>query len=1268
MRYVADVAGVPAGGAKITHLGDERERKAARLAALEYLDAVRPEADGVLQELVDELRGAFGVELCMVTLVLSDVQYFRVWSGTLPPNLVETRRDPLERSICRYVVGSEASLVVHDFEETEEFGDQNFCVDYGMRFYAGTPLTTTDGHTIGALCLLDSRPTQFGKEDLTLLRSFARSVVGRLEVLGALGRERAVREELEKLGHRNRLILDSAGEGIYGLDLDGKTTFVNPAAARMTGWSVEELLGKYQHEVTHHTNPDGTPHRVEDCSIHHTLTRGNACHVSGEIFWRKDGTSFPVEYVSTPIRDRGEVVGTVVIFEDVTERRKAERVAKESEERFQALTDATLEAVLIIDEGIIVETNRAYAKIFGYESQEILGESALKVVAPESIETVWNNISSGYAEPYEAVGVDKDGTRFDMEVHGRAFSYKNRPVRVTAIRDITERKKNERALRTAEKQYRTLVEQIPAVVYISSLDSSRPSLYTSPQALSLTGYSPEEWSSDRDLFGKALHPRDRKRVLKEHSRANSTGSPLEIEYRLVTRDGRVVWVWEGSVVVRDDTDPVSYRQGILVDTTDKKQAEESLRRSESRHAAVVDTAFDAIITMDTDGNVASFNQGARQIFGYKEEEIVGQPLTKLLPGEYREGYRVGMERYLRTGEAHFPGQRVSELEGRRKDGGIFPLEISVAEMRDGGEVLLTGIIRDISERKEAERKLRESEKRFRSLVQNSSDIITILDADGVIRYQSPSAERILGYRPGELAGEQLFDYIHPEDAVGALRAFAGALRNPETETVAELRARHTDGSWRWLEGVAVNLLDDQSVQGVVLNSRDVTERKALEEKLSYQAFYDPLTGLPNRNLLTEHLRQALSGAKRRENVVAVLFIDLDNFKVINDSLGHEAGDRLLVAVSERLRACVRPEDVVARFGGDEFAVLVENLCDRAGAIQVAERVETELEREAFTFGEYETFVSASIGIALSGPRAESPEDLLRNADAAMYEAKVKGKSCHAVFNPAMKDRAVQRLSLENGLRRALERDEFVVYYQPTVLLESGQVCGFEALVRWRHPERGMVSPADFIPLAEETGLILPLGRRVLEKACLQARDWRGRFPLEPAQGINVNLSASQFRDPQLVESVADSLRETGLPPGSLTLEITESVLVEDTRRTDKTLADLKTLGVKLAMDDFGKGHSSLAYLKRLPVDYLKIDRSLVSGLEKDRGNAAIVSAAVSLARAFDLRVVAEGIETENEALEVSALECDIGQGFYWCRPQPAEEIEKLFSGTGALTP
>ncbi|MEJ7872837.1 MAG: EAL domain-containing protein, partial [Rubrobacteraceae bacterium] len=415
--------------------------------------------------------------------------------------------------------------------------------------------------------------------------------------------------------------------------------------------------------------------------------------------------------------------------------------------------------------------------------------------------------------------------------------------------------------------------------------------------------------------------------------------------------------------------------------------------------------------------------------------------------------------------------------------------------------------------------------------------------------------------------------------------------------------------------------------------REIAERRELEEQLTHQAFHDPLSGLPNRTLFLDRLELALARAERRGGTVAVLFMDLDNFKVINDSLGHEVGDQVLLAVAERLENSLSAEKTVARFGGDEFTVLLEDVASVSDAVRVAERIEEAL-RAPFYLGGRERIITTSIGIVLSTPGRELPEVLLRHADVAMYRAKAAGRARYAVFNPSMTVAALERLELESDLRRALEREEFRVHYQPKVSLVSGEIVALEALLRWEHPERGLVFPAQFIPVAEETDLIVPIGRWVLEEACRQARRWRDRFPDRSSLKVCVNLSARQFQYHALVEEVAAILRETGLDPASLDLEITESVVMEDAPSTLATLQKLKDLGVNLAIDDFGTGYSSLAYLRRLPVGMLKIDRSFVENIGDDAKNEALLSGVIGIASGLGLYVVAEGVETAEQLAHV----------------------------------
>ncbi len=442
--------------------------------------------------------------------------------------------------------------------------------------------------------------------------------------------------------------------------------------------------------------------------------------------------------------------------------------------------------------------------------------------------------------------------------------------------------------------------------------------------------------------------------------------------------------------------------------------------------------------------------------------------------------------------------------------------------------------------------------------------------------------------------------------------------------------------------------------------QDITERKALEDRLEYLAFHDLITSLPNKALFMNRLKHALARLGRREGKVAVLFVDLDNFKFVNDTLGHHVGDNLLVAVSARLRKCLRPEDTVARLGGDEFAVLLEDVEGVGKAAHVAERIVEEL-RAPFALNNQEVFTTPSIGVAFSDPSHDLPEDLLRNADIAMYRAKEEGKARYRMFDPSMEARVTERLRLENDLRRALERDGFKIHYQPVVLLETEQIIGMEALVRWEHSERGLVTPNEFVPLAEEIGLIVPIGQWVLREACRQAKEWQERFPSDPPLNVGVNLSARQLQNPDLVEDVEEVLRGTGLDPQQLTLEITESAVIGEGERRIRTLRRLRDLGVRLALDDFGTGYSSLSYLRRLPVGMLKIDRSFVENIGDDAKDEALLSGVIGIASGLGLYVVAEGVETAEQLAHVKSLGCQLAQGNYFSEPLPGEAAGELLA-------
>ncbi|HSB38883.1 MAG TPA: EAL domain-containing protein [Gaiellaceae bacterium] len=554
---------------------------------------------------------------------------------------------------------------------------------------------------------------------------------------------------------------------------------------------------------------------------------------------------------------------------------------------------------------------------------------------------------------------------------------------------------------------------------------------------------------------------------------------------------------------------------------------------------------------------------------------------------------------------------------------------------------------------------RRSEARFRSLVAHSSDLITVLDENGVVTYQSPSVERVLGYHVDEIEGTQ-FDWLLSEaDRPRLQRLIAGDGSGSAEAHTLECSLAHKDGTTLRFEVQHTDLLHDEHVRGIVLNSRDVSERKEFEEQLAHQAFHDPVTGLANRALFSDRVEHALMRSQRGFPDIAVVFIDLDDFKTVNDSLGHAAGDLVLQEVARRLRIAVRPTDTVARFGGDEFAVLLEGVNDSAMAADAAARILHALEIPYEIDGK-QVFPRASVGICLVDREDAVPEaaELLRNADVAMYMAKRDSKGSYRVFEPAMHERVVERLELRAELQQAIESDQLELHYQPVVRLAGHEILGVEALLRWQHPARGTIPPNQFIPLAEETGLIISMGRWVLNEACREGVLIHKRFVREEPLAISVNLSVRQLQSDSIISDVRTALETSGLPPGSLVLEITESVMLSDTEFAVQRLRDLKALGVRLAMDDFGTGYSSLSYLSRFPVDILKMDRSFVGTGE----NVALQSAIIALGASLDLDVVAEGIELEEQERSLHDLGCELGQGFLFARPMSSSDLATFLAG------
>jgi len=735
------------------------------------------------------------------------------------------------------------------------------------------------------------------------------------------------------------------------------------------------------------------------------------------------------------------------------------------------------------------------------------------------------------------------------------------------------------------------------------------------------------------------------------------GRPAPVlEQRLTRLDGGVLDVQAVCLPTHFEGRPATQVVIRDVTVTERKRTEAALRESEQRYRSLFEGVPVGIYRIDLEGRFVNVNRALVELLGHADRErVIGRDAGELyVDPEDRRAWKALME---------YEGQ-VLDFETRivRADGTAIWVRSNARALRDAdGELAgYEGTVEDVTDRKRAEDALRESDERFRSLVQNASDMISILDADGTVRYQSPSTIRLLGYEPDERIGSHGFDRIHPTDRPEIESLFQRLVADPGKSVRTEYRVSHGDGSWRVLESKITNLLENPAVRGVVLNSRDVTDRKEAEARLVHDALHDALTGLPNRPLLMDRLEHCLGHTPRRRDYrCAVLFLDLDRFKMVNDSFGHAAGDQLLVQVSERLLGCLRPTDTLARLGGDEFAILLEDVTDAGNAVRVAQRIGQAL-RKPFELEGREIYSSASIGIALSTLESRSGEELVRDADTAMYRAKSRGRGGYAVFDAEMHAQVRAQLQLETALQRAVESWQFELFYQPIFVLDSGELAGFETLLRWRHPERGLVLPGDFIPLAEDNGLMEAIGPRVLAEACDRMKGW-SRKPAHRPLFVTVNLSGRQLADDQLLDQVRSALEKSGLERDRLVLEITERALPPGGADLPEALEGLRRLGVRLALDDFGSGHSSIGLLHRLPFDQVKIDRHFVDNVGKDPGSDELMEGMLALCQWRRLRTVAEGVETEEQRRQLIALDCTYGQGYLFSDPLDPEGVEELLA-------
>jgi diguanylate cyclase (GGDEF)-like protein/PAS domain S-box-containing protein len=671
--------------------------------------------------------------------------------------------------------------------------------------------------------------------------------------------------------------------------------------------------------------------------------------------------------------------------------------------------------------------------------------------------------------------------------------------------------------------------------------------------------------------------------------------------------------------------------------------EAALARAEERMRLLFHSSPEPMWVYDQETlAVVDVNPAAVQAYGWTRDEFLQLSLEDIVdtaPAELHSALRGTPEATAFLGE----------WRHRRKDGSTRWVLVTTQPVEHGGRPGQLTVAHDITAQ-------HDHEARTRAILDHAADAILTIDLDGLVESVNPAAERMFGQRADQIVGTDVHRLMEPTEDDSGVGAGVRVTTRNGLRLGREVVGRRHDRTTFPLELAVTEVeLGDRTICTVV--ARDVTERKAFERRLTHQGTHDALTGLPNRVLFMDRLAQALATASRSRRPLAVLFCDIDRFKVINDSLGHTAGDALLFAVAGRFRGALRGSDTVARFGGDEFVILAEELTDEADAVVVAEKMAEAL-REPIAIGSQEIVVSASIGIAVADPKTATPETLVRDADVAMYRAKTKGRARHEQFDADLRRQALQRMETESALRRAMGLQEFVVHYQPEIDVESGQIVGVEALVRWDHPDHGLTAPANFLPVAEETGLIVAIGEQVFHQACAQAARWHERLG-DRAPTMWVNVSARQLASPMLVDVVRSAV-EAFLPhPSSLGLEITETDIVPDDELSKRTMEDLTELGVRIAIDDFGTGFASLSYLWRFPADVVKIDRSFVRRLEEEREATVLIAAMIQLAHSLGKTTVAEGVETQEQLQRLRRLGCDAVQGYLVGRPAPGAEIDKL---------
>jgi diguanylate cyclase (GGDEF)-like protein/PAS domain S-box-containing protein len=974
-----------------------------------------------------------------------------------------------------------------------------------------------------------------------------------------------------------------------------------------------------------------------------------------------------LEAAGSPTRQRDGAVLWDTLILDVSDRhqleaqRQATAIAlRASESRYRQVVQSQTDFILrSLPDTTITFANEALCQSLGTSLENLIGHPWIDFANTSDLEKDHTLQRLAQLTPDQAtfMAVNRDQRADGQEgwtqwLNQGIFDEQGNLIEVQSVgRDITALKVTEQALQESEYLFRSVFEQVR--VGIVFCDPTGIILRVNQKYCEITGYSAEELTQTPVFEMTAPSDRDHHRALFAQMIAGER-EMYSFEKQQHRKSGDLIWVEVTSSMLCNPEGKLNLVVGIVDDISDRKAVEASLREREEQFRQLAETVQEVFWLSDTvTGQSLYVSPAYATIWGRSCESLATQPQS-FMEAIHPDDKDWAIAHYRTHRDQPF------ELEYRivRPDGAVrwicdrgFPI------YDDTGQIVRrAGVAQDITDRKQAELDLAHSEARFRLVSENMSDLVCLHHPDGRYLYVTPSSQMMLGYAPEELIGRHPEDFLHPDDRDRFHDDLvAQALHFSQTPSVYRIQTK--TGSYIWIETLIKPLLDsDAQVQHLQTTSREVTDRVKIENQLRHDAHHDALTGLPNRSYLMERLQAACQRAEADPTLqIAVLFLDLDQFKMINDSLGHLIGDQLLIAIAHHLTALVRETDLASRLGGDEFVLLLEGIAGEAEAIQVANRILTAL-RSPHSLSGREIFISTSIGIAIKNDTYTQAEDLIRNADIALYRAKSGGRSRYALFDPAMHLQVINRLQLENDLRKALERDQLVLYYQPIITLSTGEILGFEALVRWQHPTRGIISPDIFIPIAEETGLIISIGAWVLQAACAQLARWHHH---NPTLKISVNLSLKQLQEPILIQQIHHVLTQTGIQGHHLTLEITESMVAQNIDATCELLTRIRAMGIQISIDDFGTGYSSLSYLYQLPIDFLKIDRTFVQHVRLGTKNQSIAESIIALSNVLELHAIAEGIETPEQFTWLQNLNCEMGQGYLFARPLPVQQATAL---------